>query len=407
MTARRSRGEGGMSWDPTRQRWIAIVTIGYTPAGKRIYRRASGRTKTEARLKLQQLVRDRDAGHTDAQTGYTVADAVHDWLEHGLGGRDPATVETRRILAHRHVIPALGARRLIELSAEDVDRWLAEKARTLSTRTIQDLKSILRRAITRAQARDKVARNVVLLCETPTGQTGRPSKALTFEQAHALVEQAKGSTMGAYVLVSLLTGARTEDLRALTWSHVDLTGNPLTDPPVPPHMRVWRSVRAGGDTKTRTSRRTLALPERCVEALNEQHERQGTQRPLATSRGRDHDLVFASETGTTLDAANVRRGFRRIATAAGLNAAEWTPRELRHSFVSLLSDKGVPIEQIARLVGHTGGSAVTETVYRKQLRPVINEGAVAMNELFPRSGSYSVSYSPRVARSKRPGPELR
>ena len=56
----------------------------------------------------------------------------------------------------------------------------------------------------------------------PTGQTGRPSKAITFEQAHALVEHAKGSTMGAYVLVSLLTGARTEELRALTWSHVDL-----------------------------------------------------------------------------------------------------------------------------------------------------------------------------------------
>ena len=52
--------------------------------------------------------------------------------------------------------------------------------------------------------------------------------------------------------------------------------------------------------------------------------------------------------------------------------------------MSLLSDKGVPLEQIARLVGHTGGSTVTETVYRKQLRPVINDGAVAMNELFPR-----------------------
>jgi hypothetical protein len=56
---------------------------------------------------------------------------VQDWLDHGLGGRDPATVETRRILAHRHVIPALGARKLVELSAEDVDRWLAIKAGTL------------------------------------------------------------------------------------------------------------------------------------------------------------------------------------------------------------------------------------------------------------------------------------
>lgn len=49
--------------------------------------------------------------------------------------------------------------------------------------------------------------------------------------------------MGAYVLVSLLTGARTEELRALRWSHVDLTGNPTASPPVLPHLMVWRSVR--------------------------------------------------------------------------------------------------------------------------------------------------------------------
>jgi len=76
--------------------------------------------------------------------------------------------------------------------------------------------------------------------------------------------------------------------------------------------------------------------------------------------------------------------------------------------VSILSDEGVPIEQIARLVGHTGGSAVTETVYRKQLRPIIDDGATVMNRVFPgRSDSYSVGYSPRPATPKRPGPELR
>ncbi|OSY37394.1 site-specific tyrosine recombinase XerC [Pseudonocardia autotrophica] len=89
------------------------------------------------------------------------------------------------------------------------------------------------------------------------------------------------------------------------------------------------------------------------------------------------------DTGTRLDAANVRRGFRRVLTAAAIDAAEWTPRELRHSFVSLLSDSGMTVDQIARLVGHAGGSSVTELVYRKQIRPVIDDGATAMNDLFP------------------------
>ena len=61
---------------------------------------------------------------------------------------------------------------------------------------------------------------------------------------------------------------------------------------------------------------------------------------------------------------------------------EWTPRELRHSFVSLLSDAGVPIEHISRLVGHSG-TTTTETIYRKQIRPVLVRGADAMDLIFP------------------------
>ena len=93
--------------------------------------------------------------------------------------------------------------------------------------------------------------------------------------------------------------------------------------------------------------------------------------------------MFASRTGTELDAANVRRAFRKVTAAAGLNPADWTPRELRHSFVSLLSDAGVPVEKIARLVGHIG-TTTTETVYRHQIRPVVTGGAEVMDQLFPR-----------------------
>jgi integrase len=64
-----------------------------------------------------------------------------------------------------------------------------------------------------------------------------------------------------------------------------------------------------------------------------------------------------------------------------MNAREWTPRELRHSFVSLLSDSGTPIEEISRLIGHKS-TTVTELVYRKQIRPVVQSGADAMDRIF-------------------------
>ena len=59
----------------------------------------------------------------------------------------------------------------------------------------------------------------------------------------------------------------------------------------------------------------------------------------------------------------------------------WTPRELRHSFVSLMSSTGVPVEEIARIAGHSS-TRTTEVVYRRELRPILTTGAEAMDRLF-------------------------
>jgi len=133
MPARRSRGDGGLHWDAARQRWIATASLGYDPSGKRVIKRGSGKTKTEAKAKLKEVLRDYEDGLAIAPDGYTVAQAVTDWLAHGLNGRDRDTIITCTILCQTHIIPALGARKLRDLRAEDVDKWLAAKARTLST----------------------------------------------------------------------------------------------------------------------------------------------------------------------------------------------------------------------------------------------------------------------------------
>ena len=81
------------------------------------------------------------------------------------------------------MIPLLGARKLRDLKATEVDVWLRELSTTLSTRTLQAIRSCLNRSVKRAMARDRVRRNVVELTEPPTGQLGRPSKALSAQQA--------------------------------------------------------------------------------------------------------------------------------------------------------------------------------------------------------------------------------
>ena len=213
--------------------------------------------------------------------------------------------------------------------------------------------------------------------KTPQGRNGRSSKSFTLEQAKALLAASQGARLHAYVVLNLLVGIRTEEARSLRWDHVvswvDASlpdGSPLpARGSIPPWasedqyaIYVWRSERHGGDTKTEKSRRTLALPQRCVEALRQHMERQEEERLRAGELWQEHGLVFASRIGTPLTANNMIRAFRIITKKAGLGE-DWVPREMRHTFVSVLSANGIPVESIALLAGHER-SATTKLVCR-------------------------------------------
>jgi integrase len=68
-----------------------------------------------------------------------------------------------------------------------------------------------------------------------------------------------------------------------------------------------------------------------------------------------------------------------VCKAAGVGS-HWAPRELRHTGISLLSLGGLPVEEIARIAGHSS-TRTTEVVYRRQLRPVITGGAQTLDRL--------------------------
>jgi integrase len=359
-------------------RWRGVVSLGFAPDGTRIRRKVSGRSRADVKDKLQELHDElREGLHTSST--YTVKQAVDDWLENGLDGRSAKTVSTYREVLDP-LMALIGRAKLRDLSARQVRSALVKLSADRSKRTLQIACNSLVRAIRLAEANDLVGRNVASLVSLPAGAAGRPSKSLTLKQAKSLVEQARKSRLHAYIMLCLLTGCRTEEARALRWDHVDLDGDPGADPPVPPHVAVWRSVRAHGDVKTKKSRRTLRLPAAAVEALRSQRVRESEERLRAGPLWHDGGLVFASTVGTPLDASHVRRAFKKVCDDAGIGS-DWTPRELRHTFVSIMSQQGVPVEEIAHLVGHSSTST-TETVYRKELRPVISTGAEVMDNIF-------------------------
>jgi integrase len=269
---RRGHGEDSIYWDESKSRYVGAVSLGFSASGARLRKKVSGRTKTEVRDKLREL-HQRVGSGLRPRRRYTVGDALEDWLDHGVDGLAPRTVTLYRGTIVKALDEELGAVRLTELTASEVQR-----------------------------------RNVAALVDAPKGQAaGRPSKSLTLEQAVALMAAAKGTRLEAYIVLSLLSGLRTEEARALRWDHVvawvDGQWQPVSEAGFDHEQLavfVWRADRAGGDTKTPRSRRTLALPRKCAEELREHRARQAEDRLAAGSLWKDHGLVFASAVGTPM-----------------------------------------------------------------------------------------------------------
>ena len=154
------------------------------------------------------------------------------------------------------------------------------------------------------------------------------------------------------------TGARPGEVAALTWFDVDLDEGTI------------RIVA----TKTGGRVRVLRVSPSVIAALTHHRRRQAEERLLMGDLWpTEHDaLVFRSESGTPLDAANARRFVRAIARDAGIG--HLTPYELRHTHASILSDAGTHAEALSDRMGHRD-SRTTLAHYRHQLAPVIDVGA--------------------------------
>jgi hypothetical protein len=267
------------------------------------------------------------------------------------------------------------------------------------------IKSTLRRSIRRAQEHDLIGRNVAELIDLPDGRAGRPSRAMTREQAGMVLATAaateagytcvvkvanypKAATHAASPAGALACGTRPhknaviqrlgDDLAAATCrscrAQLGLDG---TGPRAarlealfvvaialglrPGELRaltwdhvdlanavthVWKSARRGGDTKTPGSRRTLRLPQRTVTALKAHKKIQSEERLAAGEDWHDNNLVFCHPDG---------RPCTRDDT-----------------------------------VGHKA-THVTETVYRHVIVPAIRGGAAVMDEVFGAEAAREVS----------------
>lgn len=343
---RRGAGEGSIFKDPSTGRWRALLDVGEDATGRRRRRKVSGRTRAEVAGKLRELQRDLEDGVSSAGRQVTVSLLSEDWLRHRSGELSVSTLDVRTWAVRQHIVPALGARRVRELSADDVARFLQDLAAAGYARaTLDKLRGVLVQVLRHAERQGLVVRNVAALVPTPAGPR-TAGRSLSIEQAAALLSAARGHPLEAAIVVALTCGLRPGELLGLHWDDVDLDRKVL---------RVSRAlVRMGGvvhlgPTKTASSRRQLRLPASTAEALRQHRGRQDARRRELGEAWHDEGLVFPTGVGTLLDPANLRRGLRQVTEKAGLG--RWRPHELRHSATSQYGGR--------RAAGGGGGRART------------------------------------------------
>jgi integrase len=368
----RAPGEGTLYEEKSRNRWVGAVVID----GKR--RKVTAKTKTEARQKLNALTRSRDNGEQVGDGNTTVAQLVDKWMARDVASRSiaPSTLDTYR-WSTRNINAGLGKRRVRELTTDDIENWLDKMSEAgLARSSLKKFRSTLRQALEFGERRGVVNRNAASIAKlTPGARPTAERTALTPDQLRTFLTVCANERLGAMFAIQATVGLRPGEASGLCWDAVDLESGTIT---------IRTAVRNEGNTavlvdrlKTRRAHRAVVLPVQVIRMLTEHRRRQTIER-LASDSWADSRLVFATRAGTPLSASNVRRELDRITLEAELPGV--TPNELRHTAASNLSAAGVPIEQIADVLGHTDTAMLME-VYRHAVRPSIDAAASAMNRL--------------------------
>lgn len=381
MTKQRKRANGtGSTWfDPKRDRYVGQITVYADGRTKR--RTVMARTQDELAERLAALRTAANAS-PELPAGMTVSAWCTHWLDNVLpnGRNRPTTVDNYANVIRRYVDPTVGRVELAKLTPDDVDRMGATLAkRGLSPNTRRLARTVLRRALKRAERSGLVTSNAAAL--TDGIAVPRPHKrAMTPDQARALLAHAHAEGHGALVTVLLGLGLRRAEALGLRWSDINMDA---TRPTLTINGELTKDTRGATTwqpvTKTSGSRRTLTLPATVAAVLRAHHATQAAERlAYGPGWGREHgaDFVFTSSVGTPMDLDRVTRLVTRLAAAAGLG--HWTPHGLRHSAASILIASGtVDLKQVSELLGHTS-IRVTADIYGHLFPEAFDHAASSM-----------------------------
>ena len=373
-TGKKANGEGSV-YQRADGKWCASLSL---DGGKR--RVLYGKTRQEVARKLNAAQLAKQQGIPAPPQRLTVAKLLDDWFERDVKQRSlTRTQESYEFLIRVHLKPALGSKRVVELTVRDVEDFLRAKAHEKSNlgkpyaaSSLRSMRAVLSGALTYGQRLDLVYRNVARLARIPVVEPAKKRTAMTPELARVFLDKVRGHRLEALYSVAMAIGLRQAEALGLRWGDVDLERGLV-------HVRV-QLARIDGVNRLnppkRHQLRTIPLPQTAVSALREHRLRQLEERLQASTRWEDWDLVFSSRYGTPLNRHNVSHRFKELLARLGL--PDLVFHELRHTCASLLLAQGVDPRAVMEILGHSQLSTTTD-VYSHVGTELLAEAARQMD----------------------------
>lgn len=390
--SRSAKGEGSLY--AYREGFRAYVTV----KGKRRYFYFPNVDKSEASRKLRALLNQRDDGTLPKGKDHTVAAWMRHWLK--TAKLKPGVHANYLHNVEHYIIPQIGASKLRDLEPEDLenlyDAMLSGKLskarkmmvdgrekrikKPLSPRTVINVHSNIRRALSVAMLRGHVGRNVALLVAPPEA-TKADTRALSVVDAHRVLAVARDDRYAARWYLGVVFGLRPAEALGLTWDSIDVEAGVVRI------RQQLQRIRGNGlqmirSAKTDAGWRDIPIPPSLVTMLKETRAQQMIDR---IEEGGDYvewewdgapvALVFTQPNGRPVDIGVDTRRWKKLLASAGL--AEERRYIGRHTAASVMIDMGMDVSVVSSILGH----AKTSFTYDTYVHPMEDKKRAATDAL--------------------------
>lgn len=375
-TKRRDKGLGSIYREG--DRWVGLLDLGRGPDGKRRRRKVRGRTQAEVREKLRRVRESAEAGIAPGTERTMLREYLPAWLDarpsNAIAGK---TRESYQLAIEGHIVPYIGEVRLCDLTPAHVHLMLGKlEERGLSPNTRRSARAVLRRALRTAQQERLVTVNAAAIADAPPTAGAKTDDTLTVEEIDRVLAGSRDDRLHALAVVLLLLGLRSGEARALRWEDVDLDGGSLTVSGTLEELPGAGRIRK--EPKNEGSARTIPLIPRVVEALKSHRKLQAEEQLAARGWDNTDGYVFTTTVGTPIGSRNALRWWKGL--LAGVDVEPRRIHAARHSAASYLLAKGVPLELVSRILGHSS-IRITADTYSRVTQDAMRQALTAFEGL--------------------------